>query len=98
MVLQSPRHKKLYAKFKKYEIWLEQIAFLGHVVSKDDILIEPGKIEVVVNRTRPTSVNEIRSFFFWDSLVFTEDLSEGFSSLAAPLTKLTRKNKKIQVD
>ena len=32
-VLQRLREKKLYAKFKKCEFWLESISFLGHVVS-----------------------------------------------------------------
>ena len=33
-VLQTLREHQLYAKFSKYEFWLDQVAFLGHVVSK----------------------------------------------------------------
>ncbi|KAL0420644.1 UNVERIFIED_CONTAM: Transposon Ty3-G Gag-Pol polyprotein [Sesamum latifolium] len=33
-VLQILREKQLYAKFSKCEFWMEEIAFLGHVVSK----------------------------------------------------------------
>ena len=36
-VLQTLRDHRLYAKFSKCEFWLEQVAFLGHVVSKDGI-------------------------------------------------------------
>ncbi|GJS45658.1 retrovirus-related pol polyprotein from transposon TNT 1-94 [Tanacetum coccineum] len=32
LVLESLRKEKLYAKFSKYEFWLEEVHFLGHVV------------------------------------------------------------------
>ena len=37
VVLQVVKEKKLYAKLKKCEFWLDSAAFLGHVVSKDGI-------------------------------------------------------------
>ena len=46
-VLQTLRDHQLYAKFSKYEFWLDQVAFLGHVVSKDGIQVDPKKIEVI---------------------------------------------------
>ena len=36
-LLQTLREHQLYAKFSKYEFWLDQVAFLGYVVSKDGI-------------------------------------------------------------
>ncbi|KAF5468698.1 hypothetical protein F2P56_012834 [Juglans regia] len=56
------REKKLDAKFKKCESWLQEIAFLGHVVSGKGILVDPTKIEVVVKWKKPSNVNEVRSF------------------------------------
>uniref|UniRef100_A0A2N9EM84 Reverse transcriptase n=1 Tax=Fagus sylvatica TaxID=28930 RepID=A0A2N9EM84_FAGSY len=47
IVLQILRDKKLYAKLKKCEFWLNQVVFLGHVVSKDGITVDPSKIEAV---------------------------------------------------
>ncbi|XP_070057264.1 uncharacterized protein [Nicotiana tomentosiformis] len=35
VVLQTLREHELYAKFSKYEFWLESVAFLGHVVSEE---------------------------------------------------------------
>ena len=43
-VLQTLREHQLYAKFSKCEFWLEQVAFLGHVVFKDGIQVDPKKI------------------------------------------------------
>ena len=59
----------MYAKFSKCEFWLEQVAFLVHVVSKDGIQVDPKKIEVVADWPRPTTVIEIRSFFGFSRLL-----------------------------
>ncbi|RVW93842.1 Retrovirus-related Pol polyprotein from transposon 17.6 [Vitis vinifera] len=37
------RDKQLYAKLKKCEFWLDRVSFLGHVVTKDGISVDPGK-------------------------------------------------------
>ena len=54
MVLQTLRDHQLYVKFSKCEFWLDQVAFLGHVVSKDGIQVDPKKIEAVTEWQRPT--------------------------------------------
>jgi hypothetical protein len=61
-VLQRLKEKWFYAKFSKCEFWLDKVIFLGYVVSKDGISVDPKKVEAVVNWERPTSVHEIRSF------------------------------------
>ncbi|KAG8486790.1 hypothetical protein CXB51_020298 [Gossypium anomalum] len=43
IVLQVLREKQLYAKFSKYEFWLNEVTFLGHVVSAEGIKPESGK-------------------------------------------------------
>ncbi|GJR81546.1 putative reverse transcriptase domain-containing protein [Tanacetum coccineum] len=44
IVLEILRQKKLYAKFSKCEFWLQQVAFLGHIVSADGIIMDPSKL------------------------------------------------------
>ena len=58
------REKNLYAKFKKCEFWLDQVVFLGHVISEAGISVDPSKVEVVVDWARPTNMSEVRSFLF----------------------------------
>ena len=53
-VLQTLREHQLYAKFSKCEFWLDQVAFLGHMVSKDGIQVDPKKIEAITEWPRPT--------------------------------------------
>ena len=45
IVLETLREKKLYAKFLKFEFWLEKVTFLGHVVSKEGIFVDLSKVE-----------------------------------------------------
>ena len=47
LVLQTLREHQLYAKFSKCEFWLEEVAFLGHIVSKAGIQVDPKKIEAI---------------------------------------------------
>jgi hypothetical protein len=49
LVLQKLRDHKLYAKLSKCEFWLKQVAFLGHVVSKGGISVDPSKVQDVLS-------------------------------------------------
>ena len=93
IVFKILREKKLYAKFKKCEFWLDQVVFLGHVISEAGIFVDPSKVEAVVDWARPTNVSEVRSFLGLAS--YYRRFVEGFSRIAAPLTQLTRKNAKF---
>ena len=49
IVLQILRDKQLYAKFSMCEFWLDRVVFLGHVISAEGVLMDPKKVEAVVN-------------------------------------------------
>ena len=93
-VLQTLRDKQLYAKLKKCEFWLAQISFLGHVVSKDGISVDPKKIKAIVNWQRPKTVSKVRSFLGLAS--YYRRFREGFSKISGPLTNLTNKTMKFE--
>ena len=46
-ILQTLRENQLYAKFSKCDFSTESVSFLGHVVTKDGIQVDPQKIEAV---------------------------------------------------
>jgi len=56
------KKNKLYAKMSKCEFWLEKATYLGHIVSKEGISVDPQKIEAVTQWPRPKNVMEVRSF------------------------------------
>jgi len=41
IILQALREHKLYGKLKKYKFWLEEVTFVGHIISKDEIRVDP---------------------------------------------------------
>ena len=53
---------RLYAKFSKCEFWLEEVYFLGHILSKDGIAVDPSKVQDVLDWKQPQNIHEIRSF------------------------------------
>ncbi|KAM2938208.1 hypothetical protein FF1_038026 [Malus domestica] len=53
LVLKKLREHRLYAKFSKCQFWLNEVAFLGHVVSAQGIQVDPQKIAAVENWEQP---------------------------------------------
>jgi hypothetical protein len=62
LVLQKLRDHRLYAKLSKCEFWLKQVAFLGHIVSKGVISVDPSKVQDVLSWKAPMSVSDIQNF------------------------------------
>ena len=69
------------------------MAFLGHVVSKDSIQVDPKKIEAILEWSRPTTATEVRNFLSLAS--YYRRFVKDFSNIAEPLTRLTQKNVKF---
>ena len=93
-ILQRLRERKLYAKFSKCSFWLEEVAFLGHIVRKEGVTVNLEKIREMVDWQRPTSVTEVGSFLGLAS--YYRRFVEGFSKIATLMTKLLQKNVKFQ--
>eukprot|EP00253_Pinus_taeda_P011854 PITA_11854 len=47
MVLQTLREHHLYAKFSKCDFFKEEIQYLGHVITKEGIAVDPKKIKLL---------------------------------------------------
>jgi len=44
IVLKTLEEHKLCAKFKKCDFWMEKVHFLGHVISKEGVSMDPPKV------------------------------------------------------
>jgi hypothetical protein len=62
MVLQVLREHQLYAKLSKCSFYQKWIHYLGHIISKDGIVMDPKKIEVIREWSKPKNVTEVKSF------------------------------------
>ncbi|GKC26895.1 putative reverse transcriptase domain-containing protein, partial [Tanacetum coccineum] len=70
---------------------LKEVQFLGHMVNRDGIHVDPSKVESVKNWKTPESPIEIRSFL--ELAGYYRRFIENFSKIVKPLTLLTQKNK-----
>ena len=84
----------MYAKFSKCEFWLTEVKLLGHMVSTSGVSVDPEKVEAVMNWERSKSVFKIHSFL--GLIGYYRRFIEDFSRLAAPMTRLTRKEVKFE--
>nr|GEU97413.1 hypothetical protein [Tanacetum cinerariifolium] len=61
-VLELIKKEKLYAKFSKFDFWLDSVQFLGHVIDCSGVHIDPAKIEAIKSWAAPTTPMEVRQF------------------------------------
>jgi hypothetical protein len=95
-VLQRLEEFNLYANFKKCEWGRTHLDFLGHVVGADGIRVDPKKTAIVNDWPQPKSVTQIRSFLGLAN--YFRRFIPGYSTMVAPLTSLTKKNKSVVHD
>jgi hypothetical protein len=94
LVLQKLQDHKLYAKLSKCEFYLKQVAFLGHVISKGGIFVDPSKVQDVLSWKAPTSASGIQSFLGLAG--YYQRFIEGFSTISKPMTELLKNDKQFK--
>jgi hypothetical protein len=49
IILQRLRKHQLHAKFNKCAFWLKEVLFLGHVISAEGTVVDPSKVQEVLD-------------------------------------------------
>ena len=73
----------------KCHFTLNQICYLGHIVSQQGVQADPEKLKAVSLYPVPHSIKELRHFLGLAN--YYRRFIEGYSAIAEPLHKLTRK-------
>nr|KYP66811.1 Retrovirus-related Pol polyprotein from transposon gypsy [Cajanus cajan] len=89
-VLIIRRDNHLYANFEKFTFCQNQVNFLGFIVGKEGVHVDPEKIKVIEDWPTPKSVGEVISFHGLAS--FYRRFVKDFSTLASLLNKLVKKD------
>jgi hypothetical protein len=84
IILQRLRDHQLYAKFNNCAFWLKEVPFLWYVISAEDIVVDPSKVQDVLEWKSPILVTQIRSFI------------PNFSKIAKPMTNLLENDAKFK--
>jgi hypothetical protein len=90
------REHQLYAKFSKCEFWLHEVPLLGHVLSDGGIMVDPAKVQEVLNWKAPISVHEVWSFLGLAG--YFRCFIPDFSKIAKPMTRLLQKRHQVCLD
>jgi hypothetical protein len=75
---------------------LKEASFLGHIITNGGIIVDPSKVQDVLNWNPPRNVPEIRSFLGLEG--YYRRFIEGFSKIVKPLTSLLEKGKEFKWD
>ncbi|GKF41503.1 putative reverse transcriptase domain-containing protein, partial [Tanacetum coccineum] len=62
LILRLLKKEELYVQFSKCEFWLSKVLFLSHVIDREDIHVDPAKIESIKDWASPKIPTEIRQF------------------------------------
>jgi hypothetical protein len=89
LVLDVLKREKFYVCKTKSSFAEKEIKYLGHIIDKQGIRLDPKKVEAVQTWPVPKNVHDVRSFL---GLVnYFRKFIEHYSEIAVPLTNLTRK-------
>jgi hypothetical protein len=78
----------------KCSFYQRQIHYLGHIISKEGIVVDPEKVQAIREWPAPRNVAEVRSFMGLAG--YYRRFIDEFSKIAHSITSLQRKEKKFQ--
>jgi len=89
LILTALRDAGLHAKLSKCEFFREEVKYLGFIVGKEGVKMDPDKIKTIIDWQTPRNVTDIRSFTGFAG--FYRKFIRNFSGILAPVTALEKK-------
>ena len=83
--------QQLYDKKEKCSFAQEEVSFVGHIVDKGKVCMDPAKIKAILEWEPPMKVTKLRSFL--GLINYYRQFIKGYSAIAAPLTDLLKKGR-----
>jgi hypothetical protein len=86
-VLSLLEENKFYAKISKYTFDKEEVDYLGHIISKKGVKVDPMKIRAITEWPRPKNISKLRGL-----VGYYQRFVNNYSHLMPPLTNILKKN------
>ncbi|XP_025628770.1 uncharacterized protein [Arachis hypogaea] len=84
------RENNLYVKKEKCSFARDKVHFLGHIIKDETLYMDQENVKAIKEWKPPNKVSELRSFLGLDN--YYRRIIKGYSTKAAPLTDLLKKN------
>ncbi|CAC5378936.1 Retrovirus-related Pol polyprotein from transposon 297 [Mytilus coruscus] len=94
LVFTNLRAAKLKLNPEKCKFGTKTVKYLGHIISKDGIRVNPENVDKVKNFPRPASVKQVKSFLGMAN--FYRKFVKDYAKIASPLTSLLKKNPRFK--
>jgi hypothetical protein len=78
--------------FSRCEFWIDEVPFLGHVISPEGIVVDPSKVRDVLDWKPPKSAHQARSFLGLAG--YYRRFISNFSKISKLITELLKKDTK----
>ena len=85
IVLNILRKEKLFGKISKCVFGVQEVEYLGHIISSDGLPVDPQKVHAVIEWPRPKSKQQVQSFLGF--INYYRKFIKDCSLLAKPLTE-----------
>src|SRR4030095_7025515 len=93
-VLKKLLEHGLYVKLEKCQFSVQEISFLGFVISPQGISMDPDRISTISDWPIPRSVTDIQVFLGFAN--FYRRFIDGYSRVVVPITSLLKKGKQFE--
>eukprot|EP00253_Pinus_taeda_P020421 PITA_20421 len=84
------RRNNLYAKSSKCFFGVQEVEYLGHIVSHEGVKVDPSKIKAIKEWKIPTSIKDLRGFLGLRG--YYHKFVKNYGRITAPLTTLLKKD------
>ena len=94
MTWKMDKRFELLVLLSKCDFYRDRIQYLGHIISEEGILVDPEKIEAIMNWPTARNVTDVRSFMGLAG--YYRIFIEGFSKVACAITSLQKKGTEFE--
>ena len=89
-VLSLLEEKQFYVKMSKCTFSKEEVEYLGHIISKKGVKVDPKKIRAITEWPKPKNISKLRGFLGLAG--YYRRFVKNYAHLTTPVTNLLKKN------